>query len=429
MRRTFRVALALALLGSLGVGGGGVATARTATDVRSAPQAAPTAATPGACVDGKLPSGALSKLCVPASGWNGDLVVWGHGYVAFNEPIAFYHLEIPNPDGGPPIILNDLVQKLGFAFAATSYRQNGLAILEGVQDVRELIASFTAAHGRPGRTYMVGASEGGIITTMLAERSPGLINGALSACGPVGDFQRQIDYIGDFRVLFDYFFPGVLPGSAAAIPSQLIANWESTYVPAVKAALAANPVAAEQLIRTSRAPVDPADPASRTETTLNVLWYNVFATNDAVAKLGGNPYGNRARVYSGSTNDQALNAGVQRFTQDPATLPRIAPYQTSGQVTIPQVMLHTTGDEIIPFGHEVLYHQKVQRAGSTANVTQLPITDRYGHCNFKPVELVGAFAVLVRKVSGAELSGVAQPFDLAQAQRDFERAASRPGAP
>ena len=40
---------------------------------------------PGVCNDGVLPGGALSRICVPASGWNGDLVVWGHGYTAYNS--------------------------------------------------------------------------------------------------------------------------------------------------------------------------------------------------------------------------------------------------------------------------------------------------------------------------------------------------------
>jgi hypothetical protein len=31
---------------------------------------------------------------------------------------------------------------LGYAFATTTYRQNGLAILEGVDDIRELVAAF-----------------------------------------------------------------------------------------------------------------------------------------------------------------------------------------------------------------------------------------------------------------------------------------------
>jgi hypothetical protein len=44
------------------------------------------------------------------------------------------------------------------------------------------------------------------------------------------------------------------------------------------------------------------------------LWYNVFATNDARARLGGgNPYDNRQRLYVGSANDLLLNLVCAEF--------------------------------------------------------------------------------------------------------------------
>ena len=52
-------------------------------------------------------------------------------------PLGFYQLT--TPDG---LYLPLLVQSLGYAFATTSYRQNGLAILEGVADVQELVTAF-----------------------------------------------------------------------------------------------------------------------------------------------------------------------------------------------------------------------------------------------------------------------------------------------
>src|SRR5262249_17679267 len=97
---------------------------------RASPARGPTwagtpAAGPGAGPPGRLSPGALSLICVPAEGWNGALLVFAHGYVAFNQPLGFYHLSF----GG--FYVPDLVQSLGFAFATTSYRQNGLAIVEG----------------------------------------------------------------------------------------------------------------------------------------------------------------------------------------------------------------------------------------------------------------------------------------------------------
>ena len=55
---------------------------------------------------------------------------------------------------------------------------------------------------------------------------------------------------------------------------------------------------------------------------INALWYNVFATNDAVSKLGGNPYGNRGRWYFGSSNDLRLNLLVRRFSGRPYVWPK-----------------------------------------------------------------------------------------------------------
>jgi hypothetical protein len=353
--------------------------------------------TPGECQDGVLPSGALSRICIPATGWNGDLVVWAHGYPAYNEPVDFQNLMLP--DG---TYLPDLVQKLGFAFATTSYRTNGLAILQGTDDIRELVSVFPDVAGSaPRHTYMTGASEGGIITTLLVEQSPEMFSGGLACCGPIGDMKKQLNYMGDFRVLFDYFFPGIIPGSPISIPQEVIDDWESVYMPAVMDELADNPEAFLQLIKTSKATLDQNNMDNAIESATGVLWYDVFATNDAAAKLNGNPYGNRLRWYRGSDNDLELNQSVQRFTADPAALTELTKYQTTGTVTIPLVTLHTTGDEIVPFWHEVLYFEKVSTSGSTS-VTQLPVK-RYGHCNFTTQEVLAAFGLLVLQVTGEEL--------------------------
>ena len=379
------------------------------------PARAQTAITPGPCVEGTLPHGALSMFCVPSSGWNGDLVVWAHGYTAFNEPLDFQNLELP---GG--IYIPDLVQSLGFAFATTSYRTNGLAILEGMDDIRELVRRFPQVAGRePEHTYLTGASEGGIITTLLVEQYPEMFSGGLSACGPIGDFQAQINYVGDFRVLFDYFCPGVIPGGALSVPAEVIENWETVYVPAVKQALAANPLAAVQLIRTARAPIDRADLSTIETTTLGVLWYHTFATNDATEKLRGNPYFNTGRWYSGSANDLHLNLSVPRYEADHQALKQVERYQTSGKVTIPMVILHTTGDEIIPYWHELLYRPKVETSGN-GKVTQIPIF-RYGHCNFTAGEILLGFALLVWQVTGSEPENITQRPDVAEARRDLLR--------
>jgi hypothetical protein len=347
-------------------------------------------AVPGPCLDGDLPHGARSRICVPVAGWNNQLVVFAHGYIEASRPLDFYHLDF----GGVSLPL--LVQSQGFAFATTTYRQNGLAILEGVDDIRNLVAAFTMQHGAPDRTFITGASEGGLVAALLLEQSPALFSSGLAACGPVGSFRGQVNHVGDFRVLFDYFFPGVIPGTVVDVPQDVTANWfgPTGYLAKVLAALQANPGKALELMRTSGAAFDPANPLTIGQTAANILWYNIFGGTDAEDKLGGNPYGNKLRLYFGSSNDFRLNLRVQRYAASPVAIAEMAKYETTGRLRRPMITLHTTRDEVVPFWHEPLYLAKVLLTGHSG-LLPLPV-DRYGHCNFNTNELLTAFALTVR---------------------------------
>ena len=105
--------------------------------------------------------------------------------------------------------------------------------------------------------FVTGASEGGLVATKSVEANP-TYSGGVAVCGPLGSFQKQINYFGDVRVLFDYFFPGVLTsagGNAISIPAKLMTNWTSVYEPAVMKAVSANPLATLQLINTAQIPI------------------------------------------------------------------------------------------------------------------------------------------------------------------------------
>ena len=383
----------------------------------SAPFAQVGAQPPERCEQGTQTDGAIYLICLPEDRpWNGDLVIFAHGYVAFNEPIALPDLELP--DG---TLIPDLVNGLGYAFATTSYRVNGLAVLEGTEDVIDLVEVFSQLHGEPGRVYLTGGSEGGLVTALAVEQHPEVFDGGLAACGPIGDFRDQIDYWGDFRVVFDHFFPMLIPGSPVDIPDEVIENWDAIYAPAVSDAIEADPDATDQLLQVTGAPIDPKDPASVEETVLGLLWYNVFATNDGVDKLNGQPYGNRLRVYRGSDHDLLLNRTVARFSAEESALETIEKsYRTSGDLVSPLITLHTTGDPIIPYWHERAYRAKVAANGDSSFHVNIPVL-RYGHCEFKNYELLVAFALLVFKSSGQELAGVRNVLPL---ERDWQAYAS-----
>ena len=94
------------------------------------------------------------SACLSLAG-SGNWFLYTHGYVDVYQPKGFYHLDFG------VVNLPFLVQSQGFAFATTTYRQNGLAILEGADDMLNLLAAFTAGYGAPLRTIVAGASKAG----------------------------------------------------------------------------------------------------------------------------------------------------------------------------------------------------------------------------------------------------------------------------
>jgi len=337
-----------------------------------------------------------------------DLVVFAHGYVDPNAGPAAWQDQLYAL--GP--YLPDLVNEMGYAFAATRYRREGLIIWEAVEDVVTLVNQFSDTYGLPRHIYLVGASEGGLITALAVEQYPNLFAGGLALCGPVGDFRKQLNYFGDFHVVFNYFFPGLLPNSSPAGVDPVIENsWGTAEAPGpsqlhVIDYLFNNPsveikARIRKLLKVTKAPVDPDEINTVAETILGILRYNIVGTNNALAVLGGQPFDNTRRWYFGTGSfweDWRLNRRVERIRANPGTLVEIEQhYQTSGDLSRPIVMLHTTKDPIVPYWHEPLYRLKVFTNGSNLLHSNFPVF-RYGHCNFEVTEVQKAFTLLVTKV-------------------------------
>jgi len=356
----------------------------------------------GECFEGDQVMGARYRICMPpVEAWNGDLVVYAHGYVTANVPVPWIpEDQLILPDGTS---IPDTITGLGYGFAMSSYRVNGLAIVEGQEDLIDLVDVFKDLYGEPGRVYLIGPSEGGLVTTLCMEKHPDVFDGGVAICGPIGSFRHHINYLGDVRVLLDYFFPGLLPGTAVEIPTELIEGWETSYRGLVGAALVADPHATEQLIRVANVPIDPDDPSSAVTAVLDALNYNVMGMMDAREKLGGQPFDNITRWYRGSDNDWRLNSrrrGVQRYAADQAALERIAShYETSGALGGPLVTVHNLGDPEVPYWHEPLYRFKVFRQGAASLHTNMPSL-RYGHCNIGKAQALAAFGLMVWQVDG-----------------------------
>ncbi len=333
-------------------------------------------------VQGETGPGSLYELFLPAV-WNGDLVIYSHGYVAPDEPIAL-------PDVDP---LPDILTGFGYGVAYSSFSENGYAIKDAVQRTRQLRGIFASQFGMPNRTYLAGHSEGAIIALMLAEKNPQLFDGALPMCGLVGGGPLQVEYLLNLRVLFDYFYPGVIPGTAFEIPQWL--DFDAHVVPGVTVAILSNPAPAIEMAGVDQLEIQYVSIAELIGSILSGLYYNIVGTEDLLGRTHGRIMaGNTNTVYVGSLNDAALNAGVQRYEATPDAANYLEHwYQPSGKLSIPVVTLHTTRDGAVPFFHEAAYAGLVSAAGSSDMLLQLPVNG-FGHCAFTVPQQVGAFLAL-----------------------------------
>ncbi len=343
-------------------------------------------------------------ICVPRpqKNWNDVLVVYAHGYVAPQKPLALPEEEL----GRMTIEGQSLVEYLldqGFAFATTSYSKNGYAVEHADTDLDILVTAFRNQYPeRQIPVILVGASEGGLITVQQIEQDFQIYQGGLALCGPVGGMPYQVNFLGDFRVVFDYFFPDVFGFGAAQVPDYAYLDWESDYAPTIVEEISTHPLKTYQLFNVTDAALDWLNLGdSAVETSLQILFYSIFGMNDAIGTTGGVPYDNMGTWYSGSMNDDLLNQGLERVEGDQNAIAYTgAFYEPTGHVNAPLVTLHNLHDPAVPYRHELIYAYRVLAAGTWEDVTLLPALG-YGHCAFSGEQVLGAFGLLLQKAGAA----------------------------
>jgi pimeloyl-ACP methyl ester carboxylesterase len=334
-------------------------------------------------VTGDIGPGSTYALYCPAS-WNGDLVVYAHGYV-----FPFAEVELPNIDE-----LRDGLLAMGYGVAYSSYSENGFSVKEGVTATRQLRGLYASNFGMPQSTFVMGHSMGGLITVMLTERNPNHYVGALPMCGIVGGSQMAVDHVFTVRALFDFFYPGVIPGTADDVPDSLDPGY-AAFGLALNAMLA-NPFPAFELAAVEQADLRYNDPNELIESILINIFFHVGGFADFFDRTHGHFFfDNTSTVYTGSSDDDALNAGVARFTSTPDARNYLKHwYQPAGNIRIPVLTLHTTRDPLVPFSNESVYEQIVTDAGREELLMQYEV-DRFGPCTFTTEEMLAAFQDLV----------------------------------
>jgi pimeloyl-ACP methyl ester carboxylesterase len=362
------------------------------------------------------------KIEVP-SPWNGTLVLYSHGYSFGPSPAT----DVGDPATGAWLLGH------GYALAGSSYARTGWALQEAFQDQIAVLDAFpTKMFGTPKRTIAWGHSLGGMITAGLVQMFPHRFTAALPMCGVVaggpGVWNQGLDSEFALATLQAPFkMVGFTPADVAAnfnLASTALADAQTT--PQGRARIALSAALADVPGWFDPASPEPAanDFAAQELNQLN--WDNnpdflfaFFGRLELEIRAGGNFSWNTGvdyRVQLSRSIDRAevkalyaaagldlnkdldkLNA-APRIAANPAAVAYLTKYITyNGDLDMPVLTMHTTGDGLVEVTDEQAYASVVRSSGDSSLLRQV-FVHRAGHCTFTPAETISAFQTLVHRI-------------------------------
>ena len=376
---------------------------------------------------GTLPDGATYLIQVPAN-WNGTLFLYSHGYVVPGSAN-------PATDVGDPITGAAMLAQ-GFALAGSSYASTGWAIQQALPDQISTLNIFDRQVGHPKRTIAWGHSLGGIITAGLIQQYPNRFAGALPMCGVlaggVATWNTALDSEFAFQQLID---PSVQVVNITIPPKDPTANL--TAADTAAAAAQATPQGQARLALAAALGDTPgwftplsAEPAAGDfagQEANQYLWDTqvtfpfVFALRaELEQRAGGNVSWNTGVNYFSDLAKsadfrevralyqaaglslrgdlQSLNQAT-RISADPSAVAYLTRYITfNGELSMPVLTMHTTGDGLVVPENEQAYRSVVRRAGDSRLLRQIFVS-RAGHCAFTPAETITAAQTLLNRLA------------------------------
>ena len=345
--------------------------------------------------------------------WNGDLVIWAHGYRGEGTALTV---------DAPPRF--QWLTDNGYAWGASSYRRNSYDPGIGVVDTKNLTRHLQSLLGRQGEldeTFLAGASMGGHVTAAAIETYPNTWDGALAACGVVGDVEL-FDYFLDYNV-GAAAFAGLEPDYPYPDP-----QWTSTTVPLIKAGLSTTPggpwAGGLPQILGAPSPLNAAGEEFKDfievgsggdRVTFDAAWYywhglasptgdfffDIAEGDGTIANRSGTVAQNTDMTYADEygfdIDDDVLRvtaANRVRKSQGNQPAPII-----NGTPSVPVLVIHTTGDLFVPIEMAQHYVREVTANGRGDLLVQRAMRD-VGHCSFTAAEWERSYADLFAWVEG-----------------------------
>jgi len=382
------------------------------------------------------------------SQWNGTLLLYSHGYGNLL------------PADAPDPTTQSALLNMGYALAGSGYDPSGSlwALNTAVGDQFAALAAVesTVLPHSPSHVIAVGQSMGGLISALEDQDSNGRLDGALTTCGIVAGGLNLNNYQLDGEYAMTQLLGSLVPGgqsiqlvnfptaAASGVSAGELQNLgvvAQNTSPQTQARLA---LAMAFLNTTTWSPIAsaPAAPndyagqeAAQYETDFGFSGFPIipfivtgrYAIEQAVGGNAGWTLGvNFARELAASpfrTEVEALyrqaglnlRADLNELTRDAnitaspsAVRNMIHTSVPTGRLQVPELDMHTIGDNLVPVTMENWYRRLVDRAGSGGLLQQAYVA-RPIHCNFTPSELVAGVLAVQHRIETHRWGSAATP--------------------
>jgi hypothetical protein len=205
--------------------------------------------------------------------------------------------------------------------------------------------------------------------------------------------------------MFDFYYPGVLPGNTMEMPVVITDVLNQIQNP-VLGAVFANPAGFQRIALSNQAQLAGNNVNELVTSLIYSLAYHAIGVNDLLRRTHGHILFDNSHTTYGSSiippfvyDYSDLNAGANRFTATPDALDWLEHnYEPTGNLQIPMLTYHKTRDRLVPYRHEAAYKAKVDAAGAAANLVQRS-QDAFGHCDFGAQDIMNNFQELVTWVN------------------------------
>ncbi|HTP18179.1 MAG TPA: hypothetical protein VMJ65_01160 [Solirubrobacteraceae bacterium] len=402
------------------------------------------------------------------SRWNGTLLLYSHGYGTLA------------PADSPDPTTQEALLSMGYALAGSGYDPKGSlwALNTAVGDQFAALAAVekTVLPHRPSQVVAFGTSMGGLISALEDQSSDRRLDGALTTCGIVAGGLNLNNYQLDGEYAMTQLLGSLVPGGqsiqlvnfptadASAVSAGELQNLgevaqgtspqtqarlalamaflnTTTWSPIASAPAAANDYAGQEaaqyetdfgfagfpiipFIVTGRYAIEQAV-GGNAGWTLGVNFARELATSPFRTEVEA-LYRQAGLNLRADLNELTRNANI---TASPSAVRNmIRTSVPTGRLQVPELDLHTIGDNLVPVTMENWYRGLVDRSGSGALLQQAYVA-RPIHCYFTPSELIAGVQAVQHRIETRHWGSSATPQALEASATNLAHENSMLGTP